>query len=179
MPCSRRQQQAALQQFEPEEARDHRARRQARSRRQHAAPERRGVHVRLHGHAAHVSRTRAGRRRAVPHECRQGQHRRRGSSSSRGRRRIDLHHRRERRLSRRDHRRASTTFRSRCCRPDCVEGNVLPFAPEWQGHVGVAYTAMPAMLDITPRVDASYQDDDVLRRDEHARDRAARRRARR
>lgn len=42
--------------------------------------------------------------------------------------------------------------------PGLVEGNVLPFAPEWQGHVGLAYTARPGNLELTPRVDLSYQD---------------------
>jgi iron complex outermembrane receptor protein len=35
---------------------------------------------------------------------------------------------------------------------------VLPFAPEWQGHIGIAYTAHAGRVEITPRVDASYQD---------------------
>ncbi|MGH8189609.1 MAG: TonB-dependent receptor, partial [Steroidobacteraceae bacterium] len=38
------------------------------------------------------------------------------------------------------------------------EGNVLPFAPEWQGHLGVAYTARIGSFEIEPRVDVSYQD---------------------
>jgi iron complex outermembrane receptor protein len=42
--------------------------------------------------------------------------------------------------------------------PGLVEGNRLPFAPEWQGHVGIAYTARVGGLAIQPRVDASYQD---------------------
>jgi iron complex outermembrane recepter protein len=42
--------------------------------------------------------------------------------------------------------------------PDLVVGNVLPFAPEWQGHIGIAYTARANDLAITPRVDVSYQD---------------------
>jgi iron complex outermembrane recepter protein len=42
--------------------------------------------------------------------------------------------------------------------PGLVEGNVLPFAPEWQGHVGIAYTAHVGKLLIEPRIDASYQD---------------------
>ena len=37
-------------------------------------------------------------------------------------------------------------------------GNRLPFAPEWQGHVGIAYTAHAGSLLIQPRIDASYQD---------------------
>jgi len=42
--------------------------------------------------------------------------------------------------------------------PGLVEGNVLPFAPEWQGHFGIAYTANAGNFEITPRVDVSYQD---------------------
>ena len=42
--------------------------------------------------------------------------------------------------------------------PDLVAGNVLPFAPEWQGHLGLAYTAHAGDFMIQPRVDASYQD---------------------
>ncbi len=41
--------------------------------------------------------------------------------------------------------------------PGLLVGNRLPFAPEWQGHVGVAYTARAGSLAIQPRVDASYQ----------------------
>ncbi|MGH8286632.1 MAG: TonB-dependent receptor [Steroidobacteraceae bacterium] len=41
---------------------------------------------------------------------------------------------------------------------ELVVGNVLPFAPEWQGHVGIAYTARVNDLAITPRIDVSYQD---------------------
>jgi iron complex outermembrane recepter protein len=41
--------------------------------------------------------------------------------------------------------------------PGLQVGNELPFAPRWQGHVGLAYTARTANLAITPRVDASYQ----------------------
>ena len=41
--------------------------------------------------------------------------------------------------------------------PDLRVGNELPFAPRWQGHVGLAYTAHTGPVDITPRVDASYQ----------------------
>lgn len=37
------------------------------------------------------------------------------------------------------------------------EGNFLPFAPEWQAHVGLAYAAHVGSLTIQPRVDASYQ----------------------
>jgi iron complex outermembrane receptor protein len=42
--------------------------------------------------------------------------------------------------------------------PDLRVGNTLPFAPEWQGHVGLSYTAHAGNFDITPRVDATYQD---------------------
>jgi iron complex outermembrane receptor protein len=41
--------------------------------------------------------------------------------------------------------------------PGLVVGNALPFAPEWTGHVGLAYTAHAANLEIEPRVDVSYQ----------------------
>lgn len=41
--------------------------------------------------------------------------------------------------------------------PGLLAGNRLPFAPEWQGHVGLAYTARAGSLAIQPRVDASYQ----------------------
>ncbi|HKZ73699.1 MAG TPA: TonB-dependent receptor, partial [Steroidobacteraceae bacterium] len=42
--------------------------------------------------------------------------------------------------------------------PGLVTGNVLPFAPEWQGHLGIAYNARANAFVITPRVDVSYQD---------------------
>jgi iron complex outermembrane receptor protein len=42
--------------------------------------------------------------------------------------------------------------------PGLATGNRLPFAPEWQGHVGIEYAAHAGSLVITPRVDASYQD---------------------
>jgi iron complex outermembrane receptor protein len=42
--------------------------------------------------------------------------------------------------------------------PGLLPGNKLPFAPEWQGHVGLSYTAHVGSLAIEPRVDASYQD---------------------
>jgi len=42
--------------------------------------------------------------------------------------------------------------------PGLVEGNALPYAPEWQGHVGLSYAIHAGSIDITPRVDASYQD---------------------
>lgn len=36
-------------------------------------------------------------------------------------------------------------------------GNKLPYAPDWQGHIGMAYTAHAPGWSITPRVDVSYQ----------------------
>ncbi len=42
--------------------------------------------------------------------------------------------------------------------PGLNVGNALPFAPEWQGHVGLAYTAHAGDFIIQPRIDASYQD---------------------
>ena len=42
--------------------------------------------------------------------------------------------------------------------PGLVEGNVLPFAPKWQVHLGIQYTANAGNLEITPRVDMAYQD---------------------
>jgi len=42
--------------------------------------------------------------------------------------------------------------------PGLLEGNKLPFAPEWQGHVGLSYAFHAGSIEITPRVDASYQD---------------------
>jgi iron complex outermembrane receptor protein len=41
--------------------------------------------------------------------------------------------------------------------PGLVVGNALPFAPEWTGHVGLAYTAHAGSLEIEPRLDTSYQ----------------------
>jgi iron complex outermembrane recepter protein len=41
--------------------------------------------------------------------------------------------------------------------PGLVEGNFLPYAPEWQTHLGIAYTAHAGSLEIKPRVDASFQ----------------------
>ncbi|MCC7462897.1 MAG: TonB-dependent receptor [Gammaproteobacteria bacterium] len=40
---------------------------------------------------------------------------------------------------------------------DLVAGNKLPYAPEWQGHVGLACTLHAGAWAITPRVDASCQ----------------------
>lgn len=42
--------------------------------------------------------------------------------------------------------------------PGLEEGNPLPFAPEWQAHFGIAYTAHIGNFDLTPRIDVSYQD---------------------
>src|SRR6185295_16933953 len=41
--------------------------------------------------------------------------------------------------------------------PGLQAGNALPFAPRWQGHLGIAYTAHSGSLQLTPRLDASYQ----------------------
>jgi iron complex outermembrane receptor protein len=41
--------------------------------------------------------------------------------------------------------------------PGLVEGNALPYAPEWQGHIGLGYTFHAGKMEIVPRVDASYQ----------------------
>ena len=41
--------------------------------------------------------------------------------------------------------------------PGLLEGNRLPFAPEFQYHLGLSYTAHAGGLAIVPRVDASYQ----------------------
>jgi iron complex outermembrane recepter protein len=41
--------------------------------------------------------------------------------------------------------------------PGLVEGNRLPFAPEWTYHLGLQYTAHAGALEIVPRIDASYQ----------------------
>ena len=42
--------------------------------------------------------------------------------------------------------------------PGLVAGNVLPFAPEWQGHVGAEYDIQIGSFSLKPRVDVSYQD---------------------
>jgi iron complex outermembrane receptor protein len=42
--------------------------------------------------------------------------------------------------------------------PGLNEGNPLPFAPEWQGHLGVSYAAHAGDFVIQPRIDVSYQD---------------------
>jgi iron complex outermembrane recepter protein len=41
--------------------------------------------------------------------------------------------------------------------PGLVEGNFLPFAPEWQVHLGLSYNFHAGSINITPRVDASFQ----------------------
>ena len=41
--------------------------------------------------------------------------------------------------------------------PGLVEGNSLPFAPEWQVHLGISYEAYVGTLAIKPRLDASFQ----------------------
>ncbi len=42
--------------------------------------------------------------------------------------------------------------------PGLVEGNALPFAPKYQGHFGIAWTAHAGSFALTPRLDLSYQD---------------------
>ena len=56
--------------------------------------------------------------------------------------------------------------------PGLWAGNRLPFAPEWQGHVGIAYTRASGMRDSAARR-CVVSGRDVLRCDQHARDRAA------
>jgi iron complex outermembrane receptor protein len=41
--------------------------------------------------------------------------------------------------------------------PGLVEGNFLPYAPEWQAHLGLAYAAQAAAFTIEPRVDVSFE----------------------
>jgi len=41
--------------------------------------------------------------------------------------------------------------------PGLRVGNALPYAPKWQTHAGVAYSARTSSFEITPRVDTSYQ----------------------
>jgi iron complex outermembrane recepter protein len=41
--------------------------------------------------------------------------------------------------------------------PELQVGNALPYAPEWTGHLGVAYTIGAGSVSITPRMDVSYQ----------------------
>jgi iron complex outermembrane receptor protein len=38
-----------------------------------------------------------------------------------------------------------------------VASYILPFAPEWQAHLGLSYAAHAGDLTIQPRVEASYQ----------------------
>ena len=40
---------------------------------------------------------------------------------------------------------------------ELLPGNALPFAPEWQGHLGIEYAARANGFLITPRVDVSHQ----------------------
>jgi iron complex outermembrane recepter protein len=42
--------------------------------------------------------------------------------------------------------------------PDLLPGNSLPFSPDNQAHLGVAYDAHAGNLTITPRIDVSYTD---------------------
>ncbi len=42
--------------------------------------------------------------------------------------------------------------------PGLQEGNALPFAPEWQAHLGISYSGQAGRFELTPRVDISYQD---------------------
>ena len=60
--------------------------------------------------------------------------------------------------------------------PGLVEGNFLPFAPEWQAHLGIAYTGARRHARDQAACRCVVPADDVLRCDQHARDRAARRR---
>jgi iron complex outermembrane receptor protein len=41
--------------------------------------------------------------------------------------------------------------------PGLVEGNFLPYAPEWQGHLGLGYEATWGGFTVAPRLDATYQ----------------------
>jgi iron complex outermembrane recepter protein len=42
--------------------------------------------------------------------------------------------------------------------PGLQEGNDLPYAPEWQAHLGLSYSRTIGRFELTPRVDVSYQD---------------------
>jgi iron complex outermembrane receptor protein len=42
--------------------------------------------------------------------------------------------------------------------PGLQEGNALPFAPQWQAHLGLSYTQHLGRFELTPRVDLSYKD---------------------
>ena len=52
--------------------------------------------------------------------------------------------------------------------PGLVEGNVLPFAPEWQAHVGVAYEAHAGDFVITAASRRVLSGHDPFRCHEHA-----------
>jgi iron complex outermembrane receptor protein len=52
---------------------------------------------------------------------------------------------------------SSTTFRWASCRPVWAWAT-LPFAPDTQAHLGLAYDAQAGKLAITPRVGVSYTD---------------------
>jgi iron complex outermembrane receptor protein len=41
--------------------------------------------------------------------------------------------------------------------PGLAVGNALPFAPDWQTHLGIEYTAHAGSIQIKPRIDASFQ----------------------
>ena len=41
--------------------------------------------------------------------------------------------------------------------PGLKVGNAPPYAPKWQAHAGASYTIHTSALEITPRVDASFQ----------------------
>jgi len=41
--------------------------------------------------------------------------------------------------------------------PGLQVGNTLPFAPQWMAHLGLQYTAHAGRYEIVPRVDGSYQ----------------------
>jgi iron complex outermembrane recepter protein len=41
--------------------------------------------------------------------------------------------------------------------PGLVEGNYLPYAPEWQAHLGLSYEAHAGSLTLEPRLDVSYE----------------------
>ena len=60
--------------------------------------------------------------------------------------------------------------------PELRAGNRLPFAPEWQGHVGVAYTAHAGQSPDPAACRCVVSGCNVLRCDQHARDRTARQR---
>jgi iron complex outermembrane receptor protein len=41
--------------------------------------------------------------------------------------------------------------------PGLAEGNFLPYAPEWQGHLGLAYEGHAGAFTIEPRIDVSFE----------------------